>query len=179
MKTYIALLRGINVGGQKKIKMAELRKALSTRTLQNVQTYIQSGNIVLQSEQEIPHSISDEIHTIIYKSFGFEVPVLVVTSEEIQQILKNNPFADQEEDNRLYFVLLKQEPLEQLVEEFNQLSFENEDFHIAPNCVYLRCKIGYGNAKLSTNLIEKKLAVEATARNLRTLQKLLALSEIQ
>lgn len=175
MKTYIALLRGINVSGQKKIKMAELREILEKEGLKSVQTYIQSGNIAFDSESDSKENLENVIYNIILKHFGFEVPTLVLGKEAIEEILKTNRFEDDGE-NRLYFVLLKNPPEDELIKTFNELQFENEDFHITDKCVYLFCKKGYGNAKLNNNLIERKLKVEATTRNLKTMKKLLEMA---
>ncbi|MEM9648058.1 MAG: DUF1697 domain-containing protein [Bacteroidota bacterium] len=177
MKTFIALLRGINVSGQKKIKMADLKQALTAGRLSHVQTYIQSGNITFKSE--VPERADQErkIQKVIQKEFGFEVPVLVLTAKEIESILSANPFKSEEEKS-LYFVLLKAAPQSELVHEFNQQKFANEDFHITERCVYLCCKAGYGKAKLSNNLVERKLKVEATTRNFRTMMKLLEMTKV-
>ncbi|WP_375325574.1 DUF1697 domain-containing protein [Flagellimonas sp. GZD32] len=172
-KRFVALLRGINVGGQKKIKMADLKAILEASGLQNVSTYIQSGNVVFECEEQEKSKIEQLIFTTIQKHYGFEVPTLVLKATEIDSIIKNNPFKGKAEDNNLYFVLPKQEPDSDLTVEFNLLNFEHEDFLVSDNCVYLLCKKGYGKAKLNNNLIEKKLKVEATTRNLKTMQKLL------
>lgn len=177
MKTYIALLRGINVSGQKKIKMADLKQTLENSGLQNVKTYIQSGNIVFDSEITETDVLQDKIHNTILNDFTFEVPVLVKTSNQLEKILKANPFADEVEENRLYFVLLKKSPEQSLVNEFNEVNFVNEDFNITNACVYLCCKKGYGNAKLNNNLVERKLKVQATTRNLKTMQKLVEITK--
>ena len=176
MKTFIALLRGINVGGQKKIKMADLRETLQNIGLESVTTYIQSGNVVFCSTESDVQKLEESIFDAIKKNFGFEVPILITSQEEIESILALNPFANETNLNNLYFVLLKQSPSDELMQQFNQLSFDNEDFHIENNCVYLRCKKGYGKAKLSNNFVENKLKVQATARNIRTMQKLLELA---
>ncbi|MDC6365518.1 MULTISPECIES: DUF1697 domain-containing protein [Flavobacteriaceae] len=173
MKTFIALLRGINVSGQKKIKMADLKVSLEKIGLQNVTTYIQSGNVVFKSNVDKASALEELIHTCILKNFGFEVPILVITSDVVQKVLEANPFKDETEENCLYFVLLKQPPQQELVYKLNEQDFPNEDFHIVPNCVYLCCRKGYGNAKLNNNLIEHKLKVQATTRNLKTMKKLL------
>jgi Uncharacterized protein conserved in bacteria len=175
MNTYIALLRGINVSSQKMIKMAELRTSLEHIGLQNVQTYIQSGNVIFDTDIEGKEKIQDVVHAVILRDFGFDVPTLVITREAVGSILKANPFAN-EEENRLYFVLLKNPPEKSLVDQFKEQKLENEDFHITDQCVYLVCKKGYGNAKLNNNLIERKLKVEATTRNLKTMQKLLEMT---
>ncbi|MER3375449.1 MAG: DUF1697 domain-containing protein [Allomuricauda sp.] len=177
MKTFIALLRGINVSGQKKIKMAELRETLTQNGLENVQTYIQSGNIIFDSEVLETSTLEHTIHKAIAQDFGFEVPTLVVSGSAIQKVLEDNPFANKAEENRLYYVLLKQAPEKDVVAQFEELSFTNEDFHVTEKCVYLMCKKGYGNAKLNNNLIERKLKVEATTRNQKTMQKLLEMAQ--
>ncbi|MEW2921215.1 DUF1697 domain-containing protein [Muricauda sp. ANG21] len=176
-KTFIALLRGINVGGQKKIKMAELRETLTRTGLENVQTYIQSGNVIFESSEGNLKSLENSVREAILKNFGFEVPTLVISGNDIKEILKANPFADKVEENKLYYVLLKKAPAKDLVAQFEELNYPNEDFHSTEKCVYLMCKKGYGNAKLNNNLIEQKLKVEATTRNHKTMQKLLELTQ--
>lgn len=175
MNTYIALLRGINVSGQKKIKMAELRSVLENMGLKNVQTYIQSGNIVFDHNDTDTKALEIRVHDEIEKQFGFDVPVLILESRDVDRILNESPFED-DGDNKLYYVLLKNAPTEDLKSAFNNLQFDQEDFHITDTCVYLFCRNGYGNAKLNNNLIERKLKVEATTRNLKTMLKLLELS---
>ncbi|WP_127018674.1 DUF1697 domain-containing protein [Flagellimonas beolgyonensis] len=175
MNTYIALLRGINVGGQKKIKMAELRSVLENMDLKNVQTYIQSGNIVFGHNDTDTKALEIRVHDKIEKHFGFDVPVLILESKDVGRILNESPFED-DGDNKLYYVLLKNAPNEGLKAAFNNLQFDQEDFHITDTCVYLFCRNGYGNAKLNNNLIERKLNVEATTRNHKTMLKLLELS---
>jgi len=176
LKTYIALLRGINVSGQKKIKMAELRDVLQSKGLQNLKTYIQSGNIIFDSELGDKEKLQQIIVAAIHQHFGFDVPTLVIQEEDIKQILETNPFSDKEEVNKLYYVLLKKPSDKTSKEQFEELHFENEDYHITDKCVYLLCKNGYGKAKLNNNLIEKKLKVEATTRNQKTMLKLLEMA---
>ncbi|WP_437396557.1 DUF1697 domain-containing protein [Flagellimonas lutimaris] len=175
-KTFIALLRGINVSGQKKIKMAELRIVLEDAGLKNVQTYIQSGNIVFDSDETGKEKLQDIITKAIQRDFGFDVPTLVIQEKDIGQILEANPFANEGEENKMYYALLKNPPEKELVKQFEQLHFENEDFHITDTCVHLLCKNGYGKAKLNNNLVEKKLKVEATTRNQKTMKKLLEMT---
>ncbi|WP_422857820.1 DUF1697 domain-containing protein [Flagellimonas sp. S174] len=177
MKKYIALLRGINVGGHKKIKMVELKKVLAANRFQEVQTYIQSGNILFKAEKQTSLELAEKIHCLIESRFGFQVPVLIITFEELQHILDNNPFGKKPEENQLFFTLLKTPPQHEKVSEFNKYQFENEDFYITQNCVYLSFTRSYRNAKLNNNFIENKLKVEATTRNLKTMKKLLELSE--
>ncbi|TMU55484.1 DUF1697 domain-containing protein [Flagellimonas algicola] len=176
MKTFIVLLRGINVGGQKKIKMADLRQCLTQSGFQDVETYIQSGNLSCKKDGLTAKAVEIEVHKVILKHFGFDVPTLVLTKEELKRIIDQNPYAGEEEKS-LYFVLLKSEPEKDLMDSFNLLHFDNEAFQVNHNCVYLCCKAGYGKAKLSNNLIENKLKVQATTRNFRTMMKLLEMAQ--
>ncbi len=176
METYIAFLRGINVSGQKKIKMADLRLSLERSGLEKVQTYIQSGNLVFQSTMATITSLEKMITDQIAKDFEFDVPVLVTTPESIQQILERDPFPDQEDSGKHYYALLKTKPDPQRKAAFEKMKFENEQFLINDACVYLNCVKGYGKAKLNNNLIERKLGVVATTRNLNTLKKMITLS---
>ena len=108
MITYIAFLRGINVGGHKKIKMADLRILLEGLGHKEVMTYIQSGNVIFNSLEEDRDKLENQISEAIKGHYGFEVPVLVQTRTEINKILDNNPYNDPEDlaSNKIYFVLL-------------------------------------------------------------------------
>ena len=178
MVVYIAFLRGINVGGHKKIPMAELRLLLAEVGLNNVKTYIQSGNIVFESTIKSTITLAKLIQNSIEEKFGFKVPALVKMAKELEQIFLSNPYNSEAylENNQTYFVLLFELPIKELVVLFNEERYPNEEFYFSDNCIYLLCKKGYGNAKLNNNLLERKLKVTATARNYRTMQKLLELA---
>lgn len=175
MNTYIALLRGINVGGHKKIPMAELRELLSNLGLVNVDSYIQSGNVVFQSSEKSKEKLELKIHNAIKKHFGFEVPILVKTHKEIQQIFDDCPFLE-EKKVISYFTMLYSVPDKNLVEDVAQISYPNEEFIIADACIYYYSSVGYGNAKFNSNFFERKLKTTATARNYKTMVKLMTMS---
>ena len=175
MNTYIALLRGINVGGHKKTPMAELRSHLGKLGFENVQTYIQSGNIVLQSKIESKAKIENLISDSILDHFGFEVPVVVKTHSELLSILDQCPFSKEKKENS-YFSLLYKQPDNSSIEEANKISYPNEEIVVTTNCIYFYCSMGYGRAKFNSNLFEKTLKTKFTARNYRTMMKLLELS---
>lgn len=175
MHTYIIFLRGINVGGNKKIKMTDLKISLEKAGFEKVQTYIQSGNLTVNSNLEDSEAISLKIQDLIQRDFGFQVPVLITTGMELQNILDQNPFNHAEIKN-LYFALLYETPEVERITDFNKLQFKTEEFKVIDNCVYLNCKAGAGKAKLTNNLIENKLKVTATTRNLRTMQKMIELA---
>jgi len=175
MLAYIALLRGINVGGHKKVPMAELRDVLTASGLENVQTYIQSGNVIFQSSSSDKEVLEQRIQKVIRGYFSFEVPVLVRTRAEIKTIFENCPFPEDKKVNS-YFTMLSEIPSRDLVDEASKKTYPNEEFVILQDCIYFFCVNGYGNAKFNLNFFERKLKVNATSRNYKTMVKLLALS---
>lgn len=179
MPTYIALLRGVNVSGQKKIPMAELRNMLGKMAFKDVSTYIQSGNVVFTSDEKDTITLEAKIKKYIKDTFKFDVPVLVKSKTDFDKIIQQNPYTELEalEHKQVYFVLLQNAPNTENVEAFQKEVYENEKFVIGENCVYLLCNKGYGNAKLNNNLVERKLKVEATTRNYQTMVKLLEKAE--
>jgi len=175
LKTYIVLLRGINVGGHKKVPMAELRKLLAEVGFINVQTYIQSGNVIVGSILNNQNAVGFEIKKIISAHYGFETSVIVKTRAQFQTIFNKCPF-EQSEKAKSYFILLNKIPDNEHIEEVRRISYENEEFFVINDCIYLYCKNGYGKAKFNMNTFERKLKVTATSRNYNTMVKLLSLS---
>ena len=174
MKTYIALLKGINVGGHKKVPMAELRDLLSKSGFQNVQTYIQSGNVVFQSSEETKN-LEDKIQNAISSHFGFEVSVIVKTNAELRLIFDSCPFENAKKE-KSYFIILNKIPERNLIEEVNKISYDAEEIIIKNNCLYFYCSKGFGQAKFNMSTYERKLNLVGTSRNYNTMVKLLSLS---
>lgn len=175
MNRYIALLRGINVGGHKKTPMAELRALLEKKGLDNVKTYIQSGNIVFQSSIEDKTEIEELIKSAILDHFDFEVPTLVKTCLELKTILDACPFSEEKKVNS-YFTLLQSVPKKEKVDEASKKQYEGEEYVILEDCIYYYCEKGYGQAKFNMSWFEKTLNTKATTRNYRTMMKLIELS---
>lgn len=175
MNTYITLLRGINVGGHKKVPMAELRELLLKSGFENVRTYIQSGNIILQSSISHTKEIEIRIQKLICAHFGFEVPVIAKTRQELEALFNACPFSKEKKETS-YFIMLSTIPKQDLVEEVSEKTFQNEEFVIINDCLYFHSSIGYGNSKFNMNFFEKKLNLTATSRNYKTLMKLLEMS---
>ena len=176
MTTFVALLKGINVGGHHKIPMAELRQLLTKEGFRNVQTYIQSGNVIFQASDKI-EGIEDKIQKSIHAHFGFEVSVIVKTHEELEAIFEACPFSNEKKE-KSYFIMFSRIPDNELVEEVSKITFENETFVIKNDCLYFYNSAGYGQAKFNMNSFERKLNVTATARNYNTMVKLLAMSSV-
>ncbi|QTE23864.1 DUF1697 domain-containing protein [Polaribacter cellanae] len=173
MRKYIVLLRGINVSGKNKIPMADLRDLLSSLQFQNIQTYIQSGNIVLESNED-KSVICNKIKEGIQNKFGFDVPVLARTIQEWKKAIENYPFSIKNE-KIVAFTFLNKASKESVIEVKN---IGEDKYKIVDDVVYLYCPLGFGKTKLTNNSIEKKLNVIATTRNLRTVKRLLDLSKL-
>lgn len=163
------------MSGQKKVPMNELRNVLSTLGLHNFQTYIQSGNVIFQSENSNKIFLQNTIQSAIKNHFGFEVPAVVKTRVDLLDIVDSCPFDNDKKENS-YFVVLHRSPKEDLKEAVSEIQLKNETFLVTNTCVYLYCSNGYGNAKGNNNFFEKHLKVTATTRNYKTMLKLLSLS---
>jgi len=150
MNTYLALLKGINVGGHKKVPMAELRELLNKSGFKNVQTYIQSGNVILQSSKNSILEIESDIEKSIIDYFGFEVSVLVKTRQDLKRIFDNCPFSE-DKKKASYFMMLHDYPNDDLVKEASEKVYEGEEYQILNNCIYYFCEKGFGKAKFNVN----------------------------
>jgi uncharacterized protein (DUF1697 family) len=176
MKTYIALLRGINVGGKNALPMKELVALLENLDLQNVTTYIQSGNVVFRSNEKNPSGLSSKISTEIKRSHGFEPHVLLLGIEEMEKVIESNPFPEAEsEPKTLHVYFLAALPGNPDLKALDSLKKESERFELKGNVFYLHAPDGIGRSKLAANA-EKLLGVATTARNWRTVCKIMAMA---
>lgn len=177
MSILLAMLRGINVSGQKKVPMAELKQLFEDMKFKNTRTYIQSGNVVFESKETDEAVLSKKIGKKILEKFGFEVPVVIRTAEEIATVLKKNPFLKEKgvAEDRLYVSFLAEIPAKELLEKIKVPDGTSDRFIISGKEVYLYCPGGYGETKLSNNFFESKLKVKATTRNWRTTNELIKL----
>ena len=175
MNQYIVLLKGINVGGHKKIPMAELRQLMTNNGFQEVLTYIQSGNIILKTNENEIYKIEDRISKSILDYFGFEVSVLVKTRKELQRIFDESPFS-QDKKKASYFMMLHDTPDETAVKEASEKIYEGEEYQIINDCIYYFYEKGLGQSKFNVNFFERRFKTFTTARNYNTMVKLLSLS---
>jgi uncharacterized protein (DUF1697 family) len=177
MTKFIVLLRGINVSGQKKILMAELREMISALGFTNVQTYIQSGNIILDSKTASPELVEEKIYNLIIDNYGFEVEVFVIQPIWLNQIVNQNPYLNDVGDTKkLYLTILKEVPSNDYIKRLKAFNTAPDNYVIQESVIYINYRDGAGKSKLSNNLIESKLKVKATSRNWNTTLKLLELS---
>lgn len=175
MISYIAFLRGINVGGHKKILMADLKMLFEKMGFKNVRTYIQSGNVVFQSKKDNLGEIADRIRLQILEQYDFEVPILIKTHKELQTIFNKCPFS-QEKMEKSYFTLLFASPSKELIHNINKVNCPNEEFVVTRTCIYFYCSTGYARVKCNSKFFEKELNVITTSRNYRTMMKLIELT---
>jgi len=175
MEKYIAILRGINVSGQKKIKMDKLRLLMEELKLKNVQTYIQSGNLIFEYNKVIDVELPKKIGEKIYQNYGFQVPVITRTLSEWKNVFDNNPFLkDRGEDiSRLHVTFLADKPKDEYLNSVNKFNSSPDEFIISGKEIYLFCPNGYGRTKLSNTFFENKLKVLATTRNVKTVKTVL------
>jgi uncharacterized protein (DUF1697 family) len=174
MSKYVALLRGINVGGKNKIKMESLREMFAAFGFEYVKTYINSGNVIFEAPETNGKKLSDKIEKAIQKEFSLNIKVMVRTIDEIRDIIENNPFDGQFENDKNLHVLffdeeLPQEKRELLLEQNN----ENEKFAVRNREIFCLLRSGFSDSLLGKDFIGKKLKVSATARNWRTVNKIL------
>lgn len=165
METYVVLLRGINVGGRNILPMKELVSILEENHFKNIQTYIQSGNVVLKSTN-IPDA---KISSVIKNKFDFKPEVLVIGESEFISSIKNNPYISKE-GKVMHFYFCKSSPKVNEAK-LKKLKAESEEYHIEGKTLYLYAPEGIGRSKLVANL-ESCLGVPATGRNLNTINKL-------
>ncbi len=177
LRTYIALLRGINVGGKNTLPMKELRDALESHGFMNVRTYIQSGNVVFESEEQDRATLASDISSCIKASHGFEPSVQVLTLGQLRRAIEQNPYSAREvEDNRVHFYFLESTPNQAALTQAQHLAANEEECAVIGNVFYMFAPNGIGRSKLAANA-EKVLGVVATARNQRSAIRICELAE--
>jgi uncharacterized protein (DUF1697 family) len=175
MKTHLALLRGINVSGHNMIKMEVLKTLLEKAGFQNVHTYIQSGNVFVDSDEAHGASVGFKIKQEIFKELGLEVPVVVIGKEDLEACLKNNPYLKEKDcdTKKLYVAFISKELANGALNDLKISQFKPDEAAIDASRIYIKYAVGAGKTKLDQKYIEKKLNVVATIRNWNTVTTLL------
>ncbi len=168
------MFRGINVAGHKIIKMQNLRTSFEELGFRRVRTYVQSGNVIFETEKTSSKSLSKSIEGRILSEFGFPVPLVLRTSGEMKQVVGDNSFLGEKgiDDSKLHVTFLSAFPSGTALRRLEGLNALPDRFLIKGREVYLYCPNGYGRTKISNNTLEKLLSVEATTRNWRTVNAL-------
>lgn len=177
MKRYIALFRGINVGGRNVLPMKALRGLLEELGAHHVKTYIQSGNAVFRHQTDDVPQLSNRISAAVKERHGFEPRVLLLDAVEMEKAVAANPFLEAEtEPKTLHLYFLAAAPQTSDLALFDSLKKDTEQFKLIGDVFYLYAPDGIGRSKLAER-VEKALGVAATARNWRTVSKIMALTK--
>ena len=171
---YVAFLRGINVGGKNKIKMETLREVFGSLGFETVKTYINSGNVIFETVETAGKELAVKIESAIEKEFALKIKVVVRKMSEIENVVANNPFAGQFENEKDLHVFFLDEELpadkrELLLSNNN----ENEQFAVRNSEVFCHLRVSVLDGLMGKDYIGKKLKVFATTRNWRTVNKIL------
>ncbi|MGA9507362.1 MAG: DUF1697 domain-containing protein [Candidatus Sulfotelmatobacter sp.] len=170
MPVYIALLRGINLGGHKKIKMDELRASLAALGFDRVKTYIQSGNVVFKAAKLSDKALSKKIEATILSTFGHSVSVIIRTAEEIKQVIANNPFLKQPDidQTKLHVMFLRESPAQSALQQLETLVLKPDQFRSLGKELYFYLPNGVAESAVMKKPIDRVLAIPTTMRNWRT-----------
>ena len=171
---HLVLLRGINVSGHNMIKMEVLKSTLETAGFNNVETYIQSGNVFVETDDESTFGVGFKIKQEIFKTFGYDVPTIVITKNDLELCLKN-PFlkAKNVDTKKLYVAFVSKELSESAINDLKISQFKPDEAVIDGIRIFIKYEIGAGKTRLDQKYIEKKLQLTATIRNWNTINKLL------
>lgn len=179
MSTCIALLRGINVGGHNKIPMAELRELCEELGLGDVQSYIQSGNLVFTAKDP-PHRLETRIEQAIEKTFGLKIDVIVRTAAQWPEYLKNNPLSEAcaKEPSLVMLALSKKPPKTDTVTALRERAAADERIEAGGGAIWIHYGSGMGRSKLSPAVLDRLVGSSVTTRNWRTILKLAELAGV-
>jgi uncharacterized protein (DUF1697 family) len=174
---HIVLLRGINIGARNRIAMGELREALEDAGFKDVRTYLQSGNVVLESTAK-PESVARKCERVIAKRFGLEIAVVARTRADLARIVKRNPLGKVAKDPKRYQVSFLAGPLPAAAKrKLEEAVQESEELVVSGREIYAWHPKGVARSKLWGRLAGRDLGVTATARNWKTVTKLLELAD--
>ena len=172
MIKWISILRGINVGGKRVIKMTELRALYLNLGFVDVETIIQSGNVTFSSSIKDNIEVKNKIESEISKVFGFDVMTIVFEEDYLKKVIENNPFKNEDVKTQ-YFTFLENEPTKELISNFEDKYSNSGEVVCGEKVVYGFCPNGFSKSKFTNNFIENKLKVNATTRNFKTTIKLM------
>ncbi len=174
MKKYAILLRGVTPTGKNRVPMAELRVALSNAGLLDVQTYIQSGNVIAKSDLG-QSSLESLVHEVIFREICADIAVIARTHEQLKRVMEDNPFPFSAA-SRTYFSLLSVPAQPHLTEELSRIDFSPDSVRVGQDAIYTLYATKHSDSKFNNNFFERKLKVPATTRNFNTMSRLVELS---
>ena len=176
--THIALLRGINVGGKNKVPMKELVEVFVDAGCSDVRTYIQSGNVVFSADSALAESISARLTKAVAEHFGYEIPVLLRTAEQMSDVIRGNPFLEAgAPEDALHVLFLADVPESDRVDALDPDRSRTDAFAVRGQEIYLWLPNGVARTRLTNDYFDSKLATTSTGRNWRTVVKLFELTQ--
>lgn len=175
MPTYVAMLRGINIGSRNRLSMPDLRNVIEGLGAGNVRTYVQSGNVIFTMPRKTPGDLAAMIEKGIKDAQDLDLRVVVRTAAEMAQVATSRPFPDADPAH-LHVTFLDAIPDAAAVEALDGARFAPDVFRVEGRDVFLHCPNGYGRSRLSNDFFERKLGVAATTRNWRTVTALAELA---
>jgi uncharacterized protein (DUF1697 family) len=181
MTTYIALLRGINVGGNKIIKMLDLKAMFQTLGFENVRTYIQSGNVVFESDEGSESLLTGVTERKIHEVFGFEVSVIIRTLAEMENVIANDPFqlSEPEEFKRWYVTFLPAEPSAEALDKLRTYEDGPDKVRFVSREMYVLYEVSVSQSPLFKVPFDRILGMTITARNWNTVNKLVTMGRME
>jgi len=177
--TVVSMLRGVNLGRHRRVKMDDLRTAYESLKLRDVQTYVQSGNVVFTTDERDAALLTKRLEKQIGRALGFHADVIARTVSEMRAVVARNPFGKRRglEPSKLLVTFLAADPGEEAREKVRGIKTDPEELRIDGRELYVYFPEGIGRSKLPTSAIEKVLNTPATARNWNTVTKLLEIAE--
>lgn len=179
MQTIVSLLRAVNVGGHAVIKMADLRELYESLKFRDVQTYVQSGNVVFRTESADLSAVAAKIRTAIEKRFRVTPGVMLRTLDDMRRIVKKNPFAKRStiEPAKLHVYFLRSVLSRPAIAQLKNLLLDPEELIPSESELFIYFPDGAGKSKLPWKAVEKICTAPGTARNWNTVTKLLEMAE--
>lgn len=179
MAVVISLLRGVNLGPHRRMKMDQLRAVYESLNLEAPQTYLQSGNVVFRTDTPDLLALAKRIETAIEREFGFYSDVILRTSSELRDVIDRNPFADRPgiEPNKLLVTFLADDPGDEARQRVRAIRADPEELWIDGRELFIYFPNGLARPKLSQAALDKALSTRGTGRNWNTVVNLLALAE--
>jgi len=169
---YAVLLRAVNLGSHNKVAMPKLRELLAERGYPDVQTYVQSGNIVLSGTS--PAAVEADVVAALRDGFGLDIEVMIRSRADLAKVVKGNPFLEPAEDpTRVHVNFLAAQPAKDKVAALDPEEFDPERFAVGDRCLYQFYPGGFGRSKMAAAPWERRLGVRGTNRNWRTVTALL------
>lgn len=175
--TYVALLRGINVGGRNRLPMAELARSFEQAGCVSVRTYIQSGNVVFAAAPSIALNARESVGAAVSARMGTDIPVILRSVADLARVVDENPFLDASQDPRVLHVgFLADKPSQDRVSSLDPDRSPPDEFVVRGKEIYLRLPNGMSGTRFTASYVERVLATPATFRNWRTVENLLKIA---